>query len=283
MNERIVQFGDDGRLSGVWNTQRKNSNRPTILLTNAGIIHRIGAHRLNVKLARRLADIGFDSLRFDLSGLGESAPAAGALGYERQSAQDISAAADFLEENGRSDSVIGIGMCSGADNFQRAALADHRLSGLVLLDPHAFPALGAAIENMINRYLDPYRWARKFSELKLNAKTLSLRTVRSKSEFSEYGGDTDEQGRLRPPKAEFGNELRTLTKRGVEIGIFYTAYVQREITRATQFFQTFSDYQLEGKVTVNVNPRVTHTYTTLQSQNMLLTEIETWLKQRFTD
>ena len=283
MTERIVQFGDGGRLSGVWSAAKSNSGKPAILLLNAGIIHRIGAHRLNVKLARRFAEHGFDTLRFDLSGLGESAPATGALGYEQQSAHDISAAMDFLESNGRTDGFIGIGMCSGADNFQRAALADERLCGLVLLDPHAYPAKGAAIENMIARYADRYRWARKLGEYGSKIQMPLRRQAQSNAKIGERRDDVDDQNRKRPPRAQFGNELQALTNRGVEISIFYTAYVQREVTRALQFFQTFSDYEFEGKIAVNVNPRVTHTYTTLESQNMLLTEIETWLKQRFTD
>src|SRR5262245_43008918 len=45
---------------------------PTVVLLNAGIVHRVGPNRMHVLLARALAAAGISSLRFDMSGIGDS-------------------------------------------------------------------------------------------------------------------------------------------------------------------------------------------------------------------
>ena len=45
---------------------------PTVVLLNAGIVHRVGPNRMHVLLARALAAAGIPSLRFDMSGIGDS-------------------------------------------------------------------------------------------------------------------------------------------------------------------------------------------------------------------
>src|SRR5208337_1020254 len=47
-------------------------DRPVFVILNTGIIHRVGHHRMYVSLARALARLGYQVLRFDLSGIGDS-------------------------------------------------------------------------------------------------------------------------------------------------------------------------------------------------------------------
>ena len=67
-------FGRSQHLVGVLSTPTVVSAAapPGIVLVNSGIIHRIGANRVYVRLARALAVCGSASLRFDLSGIGDS-------------------------------------------------------------------------------------------------------------------------------------------------------------------------------------------------------------------
>ncbi|MGA8008355.1 MAG: alpha/beta hydrolase, partial [Thiomonas sp.] len=62
-----------------------------VLLFNAGVIHRVGAHRVNVKLARALAADGIATLRCDLHGMGDSLRADGRLSYKDQVVADLRA------------------------------------------------------------------------------------------------------------------------------------------------------------------------------------------------
>ena len=52
---------------------RAGPNAPTMVILSSGILHRPGASRLYVQIARALAEDGFTSLRFDFSGIGDSA------------------------------------------------------------------------------------------------------------------------------------------------------------------------------------------------------------------
>ena len=71
-----ILFGPEHRLLGVL-TRPVGSLQAGIacLMFNFGVTHRTGPRRIQVKLARRLAQQGVASLRFDLSGLGDSLPA----------------------------------------------------------------------------------------------------------------------------------------------------------------------------------------------------------------
>ncbi|MEM9262629.1 MAG: alpha/beta hydrolase, partial [Pseudomonadota bacterium] len=128
MKEKILKFGYDKSLLGLLTQPGRDIGASSIgvVLLNAGIVHRIGPHRLNVKLARRLARLGIPTLRFDQSGLGDSPPSRAAVGYEQQAVNDVSSAIDTIMAETASTSVVLVGMCSGADNAYKTALADER-------------------------------------------------------------------------------------------------------------------------------------------------------------
>ena len=72
MTERIVRFGPEDGLLGILTEPVSPPRGPAILFLNAGVLHHVGPFGWYVSLARRLAELGFLSLRFDLSGIGDS-------------------------------------------------------------------------------------------------------------------------------------------------------------------------------------------------------------------
>ena len=64
-DEMVVRFGDAESLVGIVTLPSAPTNSTAVVLLNAGVIHRVGPHRMNVQLARRLAARGFTALRFD--------------------------------------------------------------------------------------------------------------------------------------------------------------------------------------------------------------------------
>jgi hypothetical protein len=71
MKEDVVQFGLEDRLVGVLTTPATAlRNAPACLLMNAGVIHRIGPHRLNANISPALAAHAIATLHGDLSVLG---------------------------------------------------------------------------------------------------------------------------------------------------------------------------------------------------------------------
>jgi pimeloyl-ACP methyl ester carboxylesterase len=108
-----------------------------ILMLNVGTNHRVGPNRLYVKMARAWAARGYRSLRFDLAGIGDSRSAAGYANtrlYSKGSTVDVGAAIERLTGLGVQRFIL-VGLCSGAYVAFQTALADPRVTGLVLINP----------------------------------------------------------------------------------------------------------------------------------------------------
>ena len=132
--EDALRFGDGDRLFGVLCSPAQSVGRtPVVLMLNAGRNPHTGWRRMNVEMARDLARVGVASLRFDLSGIGESLPAQdqpAQLLYSDWCIGDVSRAIDVVAAR-RLGPVVLFGVCSGAFLALRAARDDTRVAGLV--------------------------------------------------------------------------------------------------------------------------------------------------------
>lgn len=170
--ERTFSYGPGGTGFGVLSVPRGRTKpgAPAIVLTNAGAVHRIGPHRLWVRLARHFAALGFATLRFDLSGLGDSpaAPeAAENLCYPPGAVGDVRAALDGLEAAGVASRFVVAGLCSGGDIAFQTALRDRRVEAVGILNPRTFLLhdRGEVATHQRSRYyerglFDRDRWAK---------------------------------------------------------------------------------------------------------------------------
>ena len=133
-----VLIGRQAPLVGVF-TEPLHSvptqDAPVIVLLNAGILHRVGPHRMYVLLARALAAANYASLRFDLSGIGDSPNRVDAQPPLEAAMSDMRKAVDWLAANKGTRKVILLGLCAGADHSLLYASSDRRVAGIVLLDP----------------------------------------------------------------------------------------------------------------------------------------------------
>lgn len=157
MRERVVKFGPQGILLGIETLPdglASDSVLPAVILLNAGVVHRVGPHRMTVNLARRLAGAGFPALRYDRSGLGDSVPRSRGTATGAAIA-DAQAAMDFLDKGSRLGRFVLGGLCSGADNSVRVALVDKRVVGIILLDPFGYRTLRFYVERIRQRGSDP--------------------------------------------------------------------------------------------------------------------------------
>lgn len=281
MKERVVEFGPSPQLVGM--IHRPETLGPEFcvdgaLLLNAGIVHRVGPHRLGVKLARHLGAAGLSSLRFDLSGLGDSPARPDAVGaYWEQAALDTATAADALATDchltGRAE-FAAIGMCSGADHAYRAALADERLTRLVLIDPFAYENPRAKRERLLEKARDPARWQRVARRL------VGQEAIGQKDEVAGDVVMLDQpiDDRDIMPLEEFGRDLQTLTARGVRILIVYTNFVEELLTRPSHFFESFAAFNFQNRLSVDVTRDTDHTHTALAAQSRLFARITTFLQ-----
>lgn len=111
------------------------SDTPTVVILNAGIVHRVGPNRMSVILARALAAIGFTAVRFDLSGIGDSEPRTDSLPPLEAGLADVREALDSLAATRGTQRFILAGLCSGADLAVVYAGSDPRVVGAVIIDP----------------------------------------------------------------------------------------------------------------------------------------------------
>ncbi len=139
MIETVQRFGSAARLVGVL-TEASGprsagaEGRPTVILLNSGLIHRVGPNRLYVQMAREVARAGFDCLRFDFSGIGDSSVRTDSLPFVESGVAETSEAMDHLAAGRGASRFILAGLCSGGYFAFRAGCRDERVVGLALLN-----------------------------------------------------------------------------------------------------------------------------------------------------
>lgn len=140
LQETPVRFGPADALCGILSLPaHRDDDLPVVLIPNTGANPHYGNSRGTVTLARRLAEQGIASLRMDGHGIGDAAPSTGERGspYTEQGNSDISTGVDYLAARFHGPIVV-LGMCSGAYHAFQAALNDHRINGLILVNLQKF-------------------------------------------------------------------------------------------------------------------------------------------------
>jgi pimeloyl-ACP methyl ester carboxylesterase len=219
-SESAVRFGAHGELVGVFTAAAGVSGgKPAVVFINAGMVHRVGPNRLYVNLARRLALQGFPSVRFDLSGIGDSQNRRDRLPADESAVHETCEVMTALQRVHGIDAFILAGLCSGAVTAFRAAVRDDRVVGGVLLNPQGFhhdPAWNAYVEARVEarRYVrsaafTAEKWSRALTG-RIDYRRL-FRVLRDRV----FRGS--ERGAVSPIAADLAEKLRMLGARGVRM------------------------------------------------------------------
>lgn len=144
--ETIVDFvnANNERLFGILHAPDidPESPRVAVILLTAGLHYRVGWHRLNVTLARRLCQKGFWVLRFDPHGVGDSEgelPDDTSMVRQHHAVQtgmfvpDARAATDYMINRCSPHHLYLAGPCGGSLTGLFAASLDTRVSGVVYI------------------------------------------------------------------------------------------------------------------------------------------------------
>jgi pimeloyl-ACP methyl ester carboxylesterase len=159
VKERVHTFGRNRNLIGIVTEPVNGPSRDlTLVIPNAGIIHRVGPSRFVVEIARTLARAGYRVLRFDLSGIGDSPWSTETQTLEEIVRLDLRDAVALAVHDGRVGRAVLLGLCSGADNSLVAASTDDRVRGLVLIDPTVYLTPGFHVRRAWRRLLSPRSW-----------------------------------------------------------------------------------------------------------------------------
>jgi alpha-beta hydrolase superfamily lysophospholipase len=138
--ETPVRFGEADRLYGILCEPLGPPRGATVVLLSSAYDRHSGWGGLTVRTARRLAEAGISSFRFDGANVADSPPLAGApdqVLYTDTQMRDARAALEFIAERGLLPSVV-YGRCSGAHLAYQTAVADGRWGGVVSVNPPAF-------------------------------------------------------------------------------------------------------------------------------------------------
>jgi pimeloyl-ACP methyl ester carboxylesterase len=284
MHEDIVFFGTGKRLVGVLSRPDNGEmsiKRPAIIILNAGLIHRVGPHRIHADLARLLASKGYYVLRFDLSGLGDSAPNSGSEEYETYSATDTAEAMTFMSSQTQIETFVLMGLCSGADLIHAIGIMDRRVQGGILIDAYSFPTRGfywygkyARIVHLLKAMITPGKWQPFANRL--------LRRFKSASSTPRPTA-RGIFGRNWPTQQQTQADILAMLERGVRLLYIYTGGVFNSFNHRNQFNEMFPLVAATGKVSVEHFPKSDHTHSMLRHREKLRICICSWLEKQIAE
>jgi len=275
VTERTIHFGPAGSLIGTITApvyEPPEGSRRALLLTNAGIIPRVGPHRINVTLARRAAALGFHGFRFDMAGLGDSQRRESEGTLLQQRVADIRSAMDQLQRSAGIEQFSMIGLCSGADLAHLTALEDPRLDSIVLFDPYLYRTPRA----VLNHFFRQAELQGLPRALVLAAGTL-LHPKQTFTDPNPSHGTT--QGRtIFPSRDEFARRIHELVQLEVKLLFVFSGSSPITYNYSGQFADTFRRFGFVDKVQSAYLPNCDHAITTAAAQSAFLSLVTRWLE-----
>ncbi|MBB1087401.1 alpha/beta hydrolase [Lysobacter sp. SG-8] len=234
-----------------------------VILLNAGLVRRIGPYRQYVLLARLLARAGFTVLRYDQSGLGDSASASREAGDRRL--REVRAAMTLVgAETGHMRFVLG-GLCSGADDAFHIAVQDSRVVGTLLLDGPGYKTAGFWWRHLLPRVFSPRRWRALLGHVgKLRTHEPGL------LDYRDF-----------PPQADARLQLQSLVERGVRMLFLYTSGSYYYVNHRSQLAAALGDAARAPAVTVEFWRDCDHTFYLQQDRTRMFAYTLGWMQDAF--
>lgn len=279
VKERPVVFGSDVQLVGVVGGPGRvsaNGDLPGCVLLNAGLVHRVGPNRMNVRVARRLAEAGYQTLRFDLSGRGDSDVRRDSMSFLESSVIETVAAMDFMQATRGCERFVLMGICSGAINAFQVAIHDPRVVGVVPIDGPAFTTRGYYLRYYLRRIGNLESWRNTL--LGRNALGRRLRGNPKRGQPVQNGDfDNPFEGNVSmTPKAEVAATIGRVLERGARFLFIFSASA-RTYNYRNQLRDTFPTLMRGGAIRVEHYPDADHTFTRLYNQRCLEETILNWV------
>lgn len=248
MEEAIV-IGQHDHLVGIWSGVEEAAPAAVVMLT-AGMLSSAGPYRLHVDLARQLADEGVPSLRFDLSGIGDSMAIGAEGGSLDRAASEISQAIDWIAATHHIKRIILFGLCSGADDAIAAALVDPRVVGVISMDGCGYRTgryyWHRFIQHQLPRFVMPAKWV-----------SLAERWFFKASDIPSSLTPGDDIREF-PSRKIAERQLQLLASAGARLHFIYTGGVHQYYNHACQFAAMFPSLRGNALVTTRFLPRLDH-------------------------
>lgn len=277
-SEHTLILGPERHLVATITAPRPGQTTPQwmAVLTNSGVIGRAGPHRINVRLARQFAEMGIPSVRFDMSGLGDSKRASSNIPQVEQWVEDTRTVMDAAQAQFGQVRFFMVGLCSGAEVAHKVALKDERLRAAVLWDFYAFPTRWSRVFQLLGRLKrhTPQELLHKLH----NKLTRTVRTA------LPSGGDAaaaqNMYGASATPREVYIGRFNELAGKGVELFFVYSGGEPDWFVYRGQFKEMFGGQPFYGKVAFDQLELCDHLITGKAAQRAFAESVQKWLEER---
>ncbi|OED36245.1 hypothetical protein AB833_26775 [Chromatiales bacterium (ex Bugula neritina AB1)] len=271
MRERILKIGKPQPLTSIVSIPKTlNPEIPAVILLNSGVMHHVGTCRLSVKIARALANIGLLSIRFDFSGIGDSAPRSGTQTFTESAPSEVIEVMDFLQNSRGISKFVLIGLCSGADAAYETALIDKRVCAITQIDPYCYRTKKSYLYHWIPRLLSASHWVQY---IKIKAQRFQQST---NSAIDDENLETPSYVRIFPERESVRDGMQKLADRDVSILAIFTS--SQEYYYESQFEESMSDVNFNGCFTARFYSNCHHIITEPHYQKKVLEDITAWAR-----
>jgi pimeloyl-ACP methyl ester carboxylesterase len=281
--EKVVSFGEERGLVGVltWPNGVPGAVAPHVVILNAGILHRVGTNRLHVTLARRLAAIGITTLRFDLSGIGDSERRRDVPSLRESVEMDVTDAIGYMGTVQGERRVVLMGICSGAYDAMHAALDEPRVVGAVLVDiPGPFMGWRHVAHHVAARFFRPASWHNPIKKA-LGYGRVLLRPLGAPHSPTELtaSGQYFAGARSAAPQEQMAAQFAMLLDRSVRLLVVFTAGVETNYNHRTQFRATFPEAAAHPLLTFDYFMEADHAFDRRTERERLLKTVLDWMQR----
>jgi pimeloyl-ACP methyl ester carboxylesterase len=286
-SERAVTFGPERGMVGILAQPAGGEPSPLgVLLLNAGVIHRVGPNRINVLMARAIAELGLTTLRFDQSGLGDSAPRQDTTDLRRSVELDMDAAMDYMIESHGCERFLIIGICSGARLALQTAYRDERVAAIAVIDPPSYKTAKAMVSHYGPRLLKAESWRTALSGKNQRIKgALDRIRGRDKDQDADAAAPAPAStmpGRLPewPSREDMGQALERLVGQGTRMYWIYTAGVSDyQYNYRDQIRDVFPEACASSVMEWELMSESDHDFPDEASRRKLLDLLRNWLRR----
>lgn len=285
--EKAVRVGKETPLMAIV-TEPVAGTPPSghgVVLLNAGLLHRVGPSRLNVQIARGLAPLGHSCVRFDFSGIGDSEARRDGLAFERSSVLEVQDAMAALAARGAREFTL-VGLCSGADAAFLAALADARVTGLVMMDPWIYHTARYRLHHYLPKVLDATSWRNLLSGDTLKRRVLKPAFPKAFAAPQKSGDDDNENvvvahyARDFPPREQVQRQVASLVARRVRMLNIFSGGMPTHVAYQGQYRDCFRDVDFGDLLTEHYDGEAEHIFSALRHQQWVCELVTSWMRAK---
>jgi pimeloyl-ACP methyl ester carboxylesterase len=223
-----------------------------------------------VSLTRRLNACGYATLRFDLSGLGDSGVDGSPRSRQEQVSADISAAMRLLAAHAGCTRFVLVGLCSGAANAHGAAREHAEVAGAVFLDGYAYRTHGFRMRHYFAKLIH----ASPGRLIKAIFRRIRPRSRVAADPLFEVGF---------PPRREVATDLLAMLGRGLNLFFVFSGGASGYFNHLRQFRECYGAIARHPGIEVRYFDGADHTYVLGADRAMLVDAIAEWMRRKFPD